>query len=348
MYLNYTRTYYNNRLHTLSDGTHAFFDPTTYAKTKSGLSYPPFELAKKVRLEDLPACSGKTAFILAGGNVTFAGANSKEKTLPELTYEYKIPTLTITQIIAHQEAKRYDNVQRISVDSSACASSLFVLEQVKFLLEHKGYARVIVLALEDTVNGMSINFFKQAGVQPSAQVSAFDAQNFGFYLGQGAVTAVFENTRTDQTLAELVAVNSASEDCSNSLGMREDGQGYTRAMEGLDADLAQVSVVKTHGTGTATNNQAERTALFRMLSRPFVATSLKPTIGHTLGASGLLESVLLLDTIKTTGYVPAIANRTQVDDIFLSEEAAAPPHPFVLSLAAGMGNIYTSALWKIL
>jgi 3-oxoacyl-(acyl-carrier-protein) synthase len=47
----------------------------------------------------------------------------------------------------------------------------------------------------------------------------------------------------------------------------------------------------------------------------FVATSFKQRIGHTMGASGLLETVLLLDNVKN-GFVPPIANRTDEDKVF--------------------------------
>lgn len=345
MYLNYSSVYYNDRLHAFSNGVRAFFEPATYAKVKSGLAYPVLELAKKVQIEGLPVCHKPTAFILAGGNAHFAGTRSKEAILSELDYDYKIQAKTLTQIIAHQEAKHYDNVQRISVDHSACASSLFVLEEAKYLLEHRGFGRVIVLAVEDAVCGMSMNFFAHAGVQPTPRVSAFDTKNFGFHLGQGAVTAVFEAHRTDTSIAQVLDVNSASEEHSNSLGMREDGQGYIRAMEGCD--LTRVSIVKTHGTGTPINNLAEKTALCRMLPSHFVATSLKPSIGHTLGASGLLESVMLIEAIRLTGQVPCIPNRTTYDDVFLSEDRNVRGS-VMLALAAGMGNIYTAAVWKIL
>jgi len=105
----------------------------------------------------------------------------------------------------------------------------------------------------------------------------------------------------------------------------------------------QISIVKTHGTGTQSNNLAEKTALENTL-KEFVATSYKQKIGHTMGASGLLETLLLLDDLKK-GVVPAIENRTETDKVFLSE-AVSPPEGLILSLAAGMGNIYSAAIFK--
>ena len=76
----------------------------------------------------------------------------------------------------------------------------------------------------------------------------------------------------------------------------------------------------------------------------FVATSYKQKIGHTMGSSGLLETLLLLDDMKN-GTIPSIANRTEKDEVFLSEPVQ-KPDGLILSLAAGMGNIYSAAVFK--
>ena len=101
---------------------------------------------------------------------------------------------------------------------------------------------------------------------------------------------------------------------------------------------------RSHGTGTESNNKAERAAL-EMIPE-FVATSYKQKIGHTMGASGLLETFLLLDDMKS-GIVPKIENRTEKDSVFLSDDAEVPSG-YILSLAAGMGNIYSAAILEAL
>jgi hypothetical protein len=42
--------------------------------------------------------------------------------------------------------------------------------------------------------------------------------------------------------------------------------------------------------------------------------------------------------------VPAIPNRTEHDDVYLSDPVE-PPKGLILSLAAGMGNIYGAAIF---
>ena len=145
----------------------------------------------------------------------------------------------------------------------------------------------------------------------------------------------------------LLGAYSASEASTNAIGQLEDGSGYTKAILGAidqaKVEKGDIGIVKTHGTGTASNNVAEKNALMNNLTN-FVATSYKQKIGHTMGTSGLLETMLLLDDIRE-GTIPAIENRTEDDPVFLSKSAA-KRDGLILSLAAGMGNIYSAAIFK--
>jgi 3-oxoacyl-(acyl-carrier-protein) synthase len=104
-----------------------------------------------------------------------------------------------------------------------------------------------------------------------------------------------------------------------------------------------VNIVKTHGTGTASNNIAEKTAIISTLNN-FVATSYKQKIGHTLGSSGLIETILLLNDMRN-GFIPEIENRTEDDNVFLSKKIDSFESN-VLSIAAGMGNVYSAAIFN--
>ena len=82
-----------------------------------------------------------------------------------------------------------------------------------------------------------------------------------------------------------------------------------------------------------------------MFDTPFQATSYKQRIGHTMGASGLLETCLMIDDLKK-GLIKGIPNRTNIDEFFLSQDNTyAKKDQKILSLAAGMGNIYAAAIF---
>jgi 3-oxoacyl-(acyl-carrier-protein) synthase len=339
--------------------------PETYNRVKTGMFYVPHKLADKVLDADLVKYLrenqvGKTAFILAGGNQHFAGIGQRAYNT-QLSYTYKFLPFTLTQVYAGRMAQSFGNMDLVTTDASACASSLKVMMDVEVLMKHYGFERVIVLTVEDGVSNAVLEFFGESravltakeeaetGVKPSA----FDGKNRGFYVGQGAALAVFESEWSvsklnRDPLARFVGAYSASEASTNAIGQCEDGQGFSKAIEGAlrysGALRQDIKIVKAHGTGTESNNKAEKTAILKAGFEDFVVTSYKQKIGHTMGSSGLLESLLLLEDMKK-GFVPPIENRTESDSVFLSEPTK-PPKGLVLSLAAGMGNIYSAAIFE--
>ena len=337
--------------------------PETYSRTKTGLVYAPHKLAEKVLdpklLEDLRNREGRTAFILASGNSHFAGINPKDPPENRLTYDYKFLALSLTQVYAGRMAQMCGAKDMVITDASACASSLKVMMNVRELFVLYGFDRVIVLTLEDCVSNLVLKFFGESkacltkdqedqGIKPSA----FDDHNFGFNIGQGAALAVFENAKyARNSKAQLLGAYTAAEESTNAIGQREDGQGFVRAAAGAlqtaNISSGDIRIVKTHGTGTKSNNQSEKAALQQIFHTPFIATSYKQWIGHTMGASGLLETCLMLDDLNR-GIIRAIKNRTKYDDVFLSDTRVVDGSINILSLAAGMGNVYSAAIFRTL
>ena len=336
--------------------------PESYNKVKTGLFYAPHRVAEKVIDQELAKAlredtDAKTAFILAGGNGHFAGINAVKSEPNSLTYEYKFLPLTLTQVYAGRTAQVFGAADHIVTDSTACASSMKVLMDVQTLMRFYGFNRVIVLAVEDQVSNLTLGFFGETGAslawkdeKDGAKPSAFDKVNGGFHVGQGACLAVFEDEATVKRRGvtpkgRLLGAYTASEACANAIGQSDDGEGFIKAATGALkwAELApsDIAVVKTHGTGTKSNNQAERAAIESVMT-DFVATSYKQVIGHTMGVSGLLETCMLIENMGN-GFVPKIPNRTEEDDVFLSHDIEAPKGA-VLSLAAGMGNVYSAAI----
>jgi 3-oxoacyl-[acyl-carrier-protein] synthase-1 len=366
IYLTHYRTASTRNVELLTDIVYpqkVHWFPEVYARIKTGLTYVPHKVAEKVLdpalMEELRSSQkGKTAFILAGGNAHFAGIGQRAYD-NQLNYTYKFLPFTLTQVYAGRTAQNFGVMDSITTDSSACASSLKVLMDVQVLINHYGFDRVIVLTVEDGVSNAVLEFFgesravltakdEESGIKPSA----FDSKNGGFYVGQGAALAVFESEKSTfkqgiTPKAQLLSAYNASESSTNAIGQLENGEGYIKAIQGAlkvaKTHAHMISVVKTHGTGTVSNNLSERNALNKLLPH-FIATSYKQKIGHTMGASGLLETLLLLDDIRE-GTIPAIENRTEDDPIFLSKSAA-KPDGLILSLAAGMGNIYSAAIFK--
>lgn len=369
IYLTHARTAYSEETELFEDAFYpqrVHWFPDVFEKIRTKMVYVPHKVADKVLdptlcLELRDNRVGKTAFILAAGNQHFAGIQRTAKT-GRLTYEYRFLPLTLTQVYAGRIAQQMGAYDLIQTDATACVSSLKVLMDVQTLIKYYGFDRVVVLSVEDAVSDSVLEFFGESGAsltlkkeESGVKPSAFDEKNQGFYVGQGAVLAVFDSDKVvaqtgHKPIAKLCSAYTASEECTNAIGQRTDGEGYVKAIQGALSQTIYrheaIKTVKTHGTGTESNNASEKAALEKCLPGGFIATSFKPKIGHTMGASGLLESVMLFESISR-GVVPAIPNRTQTDSVFLSQDTAAPDG-LVLSLAAGMGNVYSAAIFEVI
>ena len=342
--------------------------PDTYSRVSSGLAFVPNRILEKLVSKELVdyvvsnPVRGKTGFILAGGSQTWGSGGVplyKQHLDNSLAYAYKMEVLTLTNIFASRLASQLGANDYMATDASACASGLKVMMDVRHLIQLYGFDRVIVLAMEDSVTNASLSFFGSAKAniclddeQRGKVPSAFDKTNGGFYIGQGACLAVFESASALYKLgtdprAELLGAYTAGEHNANPIGQREDGEGYHKAIIGTlelsGSSPRGVGLIKTHGTGTEINNKSERAAIESIFD-DFIATSYKQRIGHTVGASGLLETCILLDDIKQKGMVPEIKNRTEEDKKFISSPTEAP-RGLLLSLAAGMGNVYSAAIF---
>jgi 3-oxoacyl-(acyl-carrier-protein) synthase len=360
-------TTHSEMMNQLASPQRAFWFPETYDRVKSGMFYVPHVLANKVVTEEMVnyvkqnPVSGKTGFILAGGSQGWAGGKSKFQDIEnDLSYIYKLGMMTMTNVYAGRVASMFEAFDFVSTDATACASSVKVLMDVKNLIDNYGFDRVIVLALEDPVSNMTLEYFGQtkasiskADEEGGRVASAFDSVNNGFNVGQGAAFAIYEslnavNKNCITPEAELIGTYTSAEDCTNPIGQRPDGQGYQRAITGAltfgNVRSKDIKLIKTHGTGTPTNNESEKNALMKMFNGEFIATSYKQHIGHTVAASGLLETGLILDDIKK-GEITPIKNRTEKDTVFISEPTKAP-EGLLLVLAAGMGNVYSAAIYN--
>lgn len=348
--------------------TSVHYLPHTYRNIKLGLWSPAQrlveELVQEIGRETAPDLSPDAqGFILAAGNTVFAGTRLRpESEGGRLGYELKAKTMLTTQMMAGRVAQSLGAVGHIATDASACASSMKALMDAYHLMALHGFERVAVLAVEDPLNLGMLDFFgamavclSQKALQQGIRPSAFDAINQGFLLGQGAALVWLETAhslrKTGHTpVARLAASVTAGEAFQNPVGQDALGGGYERAIRWAlnvaACEPASIDLIKTHGTGTVVNNRAEAAALHRVFGHSFLATAYKPSIGHTFGASGLLESVLAIQDARAL-RVRGIANRTSRDANF-TDQAVSCKVNRILSLSAGMGNVYGAAIWEVL
>ena len=154
--------------------------------------------------------------------------------------------------------------------------------------------------------------------EPMKASRPFDANRDGFVCAEGSALFVFETlehaqARGARIIAEIAGYGATS-DAYHVVAPCVDGEGAQRAIRmaiedaGLTTD--DIDYINAHGTSTPANDAAETMAIkgvFGERAYGIPVSSTKSMIGHTLGASGAIESVACLKAIET-GILPPTIN----------------------------------------
>lgn len=145
---------------------------------------------------------------------------------------------------------------------------------------------------------------------PTAASRPFDKDRSGFIMGEGAGVVLLESLasakqRGAKIYCELVGYG-ATCDAHHITTPAPEGRGLAAAMEMAlnmaGMDKSHVSYINAHGTSTAYNDKFETMAIKTVFqdhakSDKFVVSSTKCVTGHTLGAAGGLEAVVVAKSI---------------------------------------------------
>jgi 3-oxoacyl-[acyl-carrier-protein] synthase II len=159
---------------------------------------------------------------------------------------------------------------------------------------------------------------------PTAASRPFDKDRDGFVLSEGAGILVLEEyehakKRGAPIYAEMLGYG-ATDDGYHITAPLPDGLGAAKAMEFALADAGlspdKVDYINAHGTGTELNDIAEAAAIRSVFGRhaySLAVSSTKSLLGHLLGASGAVELIVCVETIKKS-IIPPTANLEHVDE----------------------------------
>ncbi|KZL08235.1 beta-ketoacyl-[acyl-carrier-protein] synthase family protein [Pseudovibrio sp. Ad14] len=189
---------------------------------------------------------------------------------------------------------------RMLTISSACASSNSAIGVAAELIR-TDQADVVVAGGADTVSVSVMAGFNALRALAPEKTAPFSPQ-IGLSLGEGAgiVVLVSDRLRAQLNLASLAQVlgYGLSGDAHHATSPDQDGAGAENAMRSAlnnaDVTPTQISYINAHGTGTEANDGAETRALKRMFGSDVPVSSTKSYYGHTLGASGVIETISTL------------------------------------------------------
>lgn len=196
--------------------------------------------------------------------------------------------------------------------STACSSSANALLHARLMLNAGLADHVLVVGVE-AYNRVSVEGFGALLLLARGEYSPFDKDRTGLILGEGAAAVVLARTAGHAPPVMLYGGASA---CDSSSPTSSHPDRILAVMERALADagvgVSELIGIKAHGTGTVSNDQAEGDALRRLHAPLPPFTSLKPYVGHTLGACGMIE-LLMLVAAWGEGFLPATPGFSAID-----------------------------------
>ncbi|GAB3007482.1 beta-ketoacyl synthase N-terminal-like domain-containing protein [Niabella terrae] len=194
------------------------------------------------------------------------------------------------------------------VISNACISGVLAIITARRLLAAGKYRHIIVSGA-DLITRFILSGFQSFHAVSDELCRPFDAQRKGINLGEAAATLVLSAEKPD-TNDPLIrcAGGAVSGDANHISGPSRTGAELAQAMQATmqqaGHSAAAIDFISAHGTATVYNDDMESRAIGLNGLDAVPVNSLKGYYGHTLGAAGILETVISLESLRRNIIVP--------------------------------------------
>jgi 3-oxoacyl-[acyl-carrier-protein] synthase-1 len=186
--------------------------------------------------------------------------------------------------------------------SNACISGVLAIITAKRLLTSGKYKHAVVVGA-DVLSKFVVSGFQSLMAISDEPCRPFDKDRKGINLGEAAATVVMT---TDQSLIDENSVQVMGEGLTNDANHisgpsrtgNELADAVTKAMARSGVKPADLSFVSAHGTATLYNDEMESKAFESAGLSDVPLHSLKGYFGHTLGAAGVIETVMTIHSLR--------------------------------------------------
>lgn len=269
------------------------------------------------------------------------------------------------KIVSHSTAFNIANMLGINgvqlAPCSACASSLqsIGLAYEQLLL---GKQDAFIAGGSDEVTRIVLESFRllhalaaNPEMQPQQLSRPFDSKRCGLVCGEGAALLAIETLENAQKrnatpLAEIIGY---ATNCTGSQISQSDANSIKKCMELALEDAGiqpkDVDYISAHATSTLAGDKEEAAAIRELFGTNVPVSSLKGQLGHTLGASGALETAVVLDMMKHNVIIPTanlVSASEDCQGIFLPTAVMNKTLNIVLKNCIAFGGVNASLVLR--
>lgn len=250
--------------------------------------------------------------------------------------------------------------------ATACASSAYAIAMGYNLIQSGMADMIIAGGADSTINPEEIRGFNELyalstqNENPEKASKPFAKDRDGFVIGEGAGVLVLENEehakkRGATILAEMTGYALTSESY-NIMAPKENGEGMYMTMKKAIAHAGikqeDIGHINAHGTSTMLNDLYETNAiknLFGSHAKNIPVVSSKSMIGHTIGAAGVIEAAITVQSLRSQKIHPTINLENpdpQMDLDYVTEGAREHAMQYALSNSFAFGGHNATLIFK--
>lgn len=267
------------------------------------------------RFESLAYCSVKEAIQhtninLSSHRVVFILSTTKAN-IELLEDSTTPPSMLYPGISAKHIASKLNIKTEPIVVCNACISGVSAIVLAMHLLESNSYDYAIVCGA-DVQNKFTVSGFQSLKAISEEACKPFDIERIGLNLGEAAATIILSSKDESSKFKRNWAIETGAirNDAFHITSPSKLGDGAFETLKAVmtDETVESLAFINAHGTGTLFNDQMESVAIERAGLQSVPVNAYKGVFGHTLGAAGILETVISMTSmdeniiLNTRGY----------------------------------------------
>ncbi len=236
--------------------------------------------------------------------------------------------------------------------SNACVSGVLALVVAKRLIQSNLYDDVIVVG-GDLVSEFILSGFTSFQAISDKPCKPFSKNRTGITLGEAVASALVTSDKKNISKNSIQIIGGAScNDANHISGPSRTGEGLflsvKSALDEANIKASELDYISAHGTATNYNDEMESVAFSRLKMLDIPLNSLKGYYGHTLGASGLLETIMGIESLNNNTLIASkgfdelgVTHPVKVIRKTIQKELQV-----FLKTASGFGGCNTAAIFK--
>ena len=185
--------------------------------------------------------------------------------------------------------------------SNACISGAYAMLTAQRALLSRKYKYVVVIGA-DMISRFIISGFQSFKALSQSTCKPFDKNRDGLNIGEATATLIVTNKEDIELQpGEIVFTAGAIRNDANHIsGPSRTGEGAFLALKNIYSyiNTDDLAFINAHGTATPYNDEMEAYAITRAALQHIPVTCQKGYFGHTLGAAGIVESIISTRSLK--------------------------------------------------